>query len=50
MAFNENDFLNSTGSSESGLENTEEIVAEIPVEFEKEESEQEVDQQPEPLL
>ena len=47
VIFNENDFGKSTNANEFELENIEETVAEVPAESEKEESEQEIDEQPE---
>ena len=47
VIFNENDFGKSTNANELELENIEETVAEIPAESEKEESKQEIDEQPE---
>ena len=47
VIFNENDFGKSTNANELELENIEETIAEIPAESEKEESEQEIDEQPE---
>ena len=49
VVFNENDFGKSTNASELELENADEVVADIPVESEKEESEQEGSEQPEQL-
>ena len=49
MVFNENDFGKSTNASELELENADEVVADIPVESEKEESEQEGSEKPEQL-
>ena len=41
VVFNENDFGKSTNASELELENADKVVTDIPVESEKEESEQE---------
>ena len=49
VIFNENDFGKSTDANELELENLKETVAEMPIESEKEESEQEIDEQSEPL-
>ena len=49
VVFNENDFGKSTNAGELELENADEVVADIPVESEKEESEQEGSEQPEQL-
>ena len=49
VIFNENDFGKSTDATEIELENIKETVSEMPIESEKEESEQEIDEQPEPI-
>ena len=49
VIFNENDFGKSTDANELELENFKETVAEMPIESEKEESVQEIDEQSEPL-
>ena len=49
VIFNENDFGKSIDANELELENLKETVAEMPIESEKEESEQEIDEQSEPL-
>ena len=49
VIFSENDFGKSTDANDLELENFKETVAEMPIESEKEESEQEIDEQSEPL-
>ena len=49
VIFNENDFGKSTDANELELENIKETIAEVPTESEKEESDQEMEEQPEPL-
>ena len=43
VTFNENDFGKSTDATELELENLKETVSEMPIESEKEESEQDID-------
>ena len=49
VIFNEKDFGKSTDTNELELENLKETVAEVPIESEKEESDEEMEEQPEPL-
>ena len=49
IIFNENGFGKSTDANELELDKLKETVAEMPIESEKEESEQEIDEQSEPL-
>ena len=49
VIFNEKDFGKSIDTSHLELENLKETVAEVPIESEKEESDEEMEEQPEPL-
>ena len=48
VIFNENDYGKSTDANELKLKNLKDTVSEMPIEPEKEESEQEINEQPEP--
>ena len=48
VIFNENDYGKSTDANELKLKNLKDTVSEMPIESEKEENEQEINEQPEP--